>query len=129
MISGIFGEEGELIFEIELIAKNGEIIPVDAILDTGFTTGYLAIPTQDIEALGWDKIRSNIMLSTAQGMAYFDIYEGRIIMDEQEFTIPVHAGDNLPEILIGVLWLDVVRIVIDKLESFPKNSVSLPQRS
>ncbi|NER06122.1 MAG: aspartyl protease [Okeania sp. SIO3C4] len=116
MISGIFGEEGELIFEIELIAKNGEIIPVDAILDTGFTTGYLAIPTQDIEALGWDKIRSNIMLSTAQGMAYFDIYEGRIIMDEQEFTIPVHAGDNLPEILIGVLWLDVVRIVIDKVE-------------
>lgn len=27
MISGIFGDEGELIFEIELIAKNGEIIP------------------------------------------------------------------------------------------------------
>ncbi|NEP07558.1 MAG: aspartyl protease [Okeania sp. SIO2C2] len=114
MISGRFGEEGELIFEIELIAKNGEIIPVDTILDTGFTTGYLAIPTQDIEVLGWEKIRSNIMLSTAQGMAYFDIYEGRMIMDEQEFTIPVHAGDNLPEILIGVLWLDAVRIVIDK---------------
>ncbi len=114
MISGIFGEEGELIFEIELIATNGEIIPIDAILDTGFTTGYLAIPTQDIEALGWKKIRSDIMLSTAQGMAYFDIYEGRIIIDQQEFTIPVHAGDNLPEILIGGFWLDVVRIVIDK---------------
>lgn len=114
MISGIFGDEWELIFEIELIAKNGEIIPVDAILDTGFTTGYLAIPTQDIEALGWEKISQNIMLSTAQGMAYFDIYEGRMIIDQQEFTIPVHAGDNLPEILIGVLWLDAVRIVIDK---------------
>ena len=115
MISGIFGDEGELIFEIELIAKNGEIIPVDAILDTGFTTGYLAIPTQDIEALEWEKISSNIMLIRAQGMAYFDIYESRMIMDEQEFTIPVHAGDNLPEILIGVLWLDAVRIVIDKV--------------
>ncbi|NET43100.1 aspartyl protease [Okeania sp. SIO2B3] len=79
-------------------------------------SGAIANPTQDIEALGWEKIRSNIMLSTAQGMAYFDIYEGRMIMDEQEFTIPVHAGDNLPEILIGVLWLDVVRIVIDKVE-------------
>ena len=114
MISGIFGEEGELIFEIELIATNGEIIPIDAILDTGFTTGYLAIPTQDIEVLGWEKIRSDIMLSTAKGMAYFDIYEGRIIIDQQEFTIPVHAGDNLPDILIGGFWLDEVRIVIDK---------------
>ncbi|MEM1171033.1 MAG: aspartyl protease [Cyanobacteria bacterium P01_H01_bin.35] len=74
----------------------------------------MAIPTQDIEALGWEKISQNIMLSTAQGMAYFDIYEGRMIIDQQEFTIPVHAGDNLPEILIGVLWLDAVRIVIDK---------------
>ncbi len=66
MICGIFGDEGELIFKLELIAKNGEIIPVDAILDTGFTTGYLAIPIQDIEALGWDKIRSNIIRTYAE---------------------------------------------------------------
>ena len=43
MISGWFGENGELFFEIELIASNGEIFPVEVMLDTGFTAGYLAI--------------------------------------------------------------------------------------
>jgi predicted aspartyl protease len=58
MISGRFGEYGELFFEIELIASNGEILPVEVLLDTGFTTGYLAINFQDIDALGWPLIRS-----------------------------------------------------------------------
>lgn len=43
MISGKFGEIGELFFEIDLIAANGEVFSVDALLDTGFTTGWLAI--------------------------------------------------------------------------------------
>lgn len=51
MISGQFSEQGELIFEIELVAVNGEQIAVDVLLDTGFTTGFLAIHADDIEAL------------------------------------------------------------------------------
>ena len=49
MIEGRFGENGELFFEIELISINGESFVVDALLDTGFTTGWLAINTQDLE--------------------------------------------------------------------------------
>ena len=37
MISGEFGENGELFFEIELIADNGEFFPIEVLLDTGFT--------------------------------------------------------------------------------------------
>jgi len=51
MIEGRFGEVDELIFEIDLIAGNGEVIPVEVMLDTGFTAGYLAIDEQDIDAL------------------------------------------------------------------------------
>ncbi|HBE19163.1 MAG TPA: aspartyl protease [Cyanobacteria bacterium UBA11149] len=114
MISGKFGEYGELFFEIELIASNGEIFPVEAILDTGFTTGYLAINFQDIEALEWPLIRSKIRLGTARGEDFFDLYEGRVIIDSQEFIIPAHVGDELSEILIGSQWLDRMELVVNK---------------
>jgi len=50
MIFGEFNSKGELIFEISLIATDGDIIPVNALLDTGFT-GWLAIDNQDAESL------------------------------------------------------------------------------
>jgi predicted aspartyl protease len=52
MISGEFNQKGELIFEIGLIAADGDVIPVKSLLDTGFT-GWLAINTQDADSLEW----------------------------------------------------------------------------
>ncbi len=42
MIEGRFSDEDELFFEVELIANNGLELPVDALLDTGFS-GWLAM--------------------------------------------------------------------------------------
>ncbi|MEG4506314.1 aspartyl protease [Microcoleus sp. F6_B4] len=114
MISGWFGENGELFFEIELIASNGEIFPVEVMLDTGFTAGYLAINFQDMEALDWPLVQSKFTLATARGDALFDLYEGRVIIDGQEFIVPVHVGEDLPEILIGSQWLDRMQLVVNK---------------
>lgn len=114
MISGRFGEYGELFFDIELIASNGERFPVEVLLDTGFTTGYLAINAQDLESLEWPLIMPQVEMKTARGDDYFDIYEGRVIIDSQEFTVAVHVGDELPEILIGSQWLDRMQLVVNK---------------
>lgn len=114
MISGWFGDNGQLFFEIELIASNGEIFPVEVMLDTGFTTGFLAINSQDLDGLDWSLIVREIEMQTARGDALFDIYEGRIIIDGQELIVPVHVGDNLPEILIGSQWLDRMQLVVNK---------------
>jgi clan AA aspartic protease len=103
MIQGRFGERGEVFFEIELIAGNDVNLPVDALLDTGFTE-LLAINKQDLEGLDWNLIRKDTLL-TAQGEASFDIYLGKILLHEQEFEIPVFAGDNIQEILLGSEWL------------------------
>ncbi|MDF0555443.1 aspartyl protease [Kamptonema sp. UHCC 0994] len=84
MISGRFGENGELFFEIELIASNGDRLPVEVLLDTGFTAGFLAINFQDLEALEWPLIRSKIRLATARGEDFY-LYEGQVIVDGQEF--------------------------------------------
>jgi predicted aspartyl protease len=114
MISGQFSEQGELIFEIELVAVNGEQIAVDVLLDTGFTTGFLAIHADDLEALDWSVLAAEVEMQTARGIEYFDIYEGRTIVDGKEFIIPVHVGAELTEILLGRQWLRIMKLVIDE---------------
>ncbi|MEG5035258.1 aspartyl protease [Microcoleus sp. AT3-D2] len=111
MIEGTFGDEDELFFEIELIADNGLELPVDALLDTGFS-GWLAMDSQDLEGLDWTYVEKETM-RTAKGEFDFDIYAGKIRIDEQEFDIPVHVGAGVPEILIGRQWLKNRRLVVD----------------
>jgi predicted aspartyl protease len=111
MIEGRFGDEDELFFEVELIANNGLELPVDALLDTGFSA-WLAMDEQDLEGLDWIYIRRQEM-RTAKGEFDFDLYAGKVRIDEQEFDIPVHVGDGVPEILIGRQWLKNRRLVVD----------------
>ena len=114
MISGRFGENGELFFEIELIASNGEVFPVEVLLDTGFTTGFLAINSQDLDALDWSLIATQIEMQTARREGFFDIYEAWVIIDGQDFIVPVLVGEDIPEILIGSQWLDRMQLVVNK---------------
>ncbi|MFB2938950.1 aspartyl protease [Aerosakkonemataceae cyanobacterium BLCC-F154] len=113
MISGKFGEIGELIFEIDLIAADGERFTIDGLLDTGFTTGWLALHTQDVLSLGWVMIESERAMQIARGEAFFDVYEGRVVLDEQEYIIPVLAGDGIPESLLGLQWLKMLPLTVN----------------
>ena len=111
MIEGKFGDQDELFFEIELIADNGLELPVDALLDTGFS-GWLAMDSQDLEGLDWTYIKQEKM-RTAKGEFNFDLYVGKVRIDNQEFDIPVHVGDGVPEVLIGRQWLKNRRLIVD----------------
>ncbi len=112
MISGKFNSKGELVFEIDLIGADGDPIPVNVLLDTGFT-GWLAIDYQDAESLGWLLFSQQERMQTARGEARFDLYEGTVVLDGQEFTISVLAGDELEDNLLGVRWLQTKRLVAD----------------
>lgn len=114
MIVGRFGNNGELYFEIQLVAANGEDFSVEALLDTGFTDGWLAINTQDLEAVGWSLLTAQVEMRTAGGDAQLNIYEGKVIIDGTEVIIPVHVGDDIPDTLIGSLWLDIMQLVVNK---------------
>lgn len=103
MIQGQFGSQGELYFEIDLIAADGLPLTTDAMLDTGFT-GFLAINRQDLDSLAWSYLDREV-LRTAQGENTFDIYVGKIVLNEQEFEIPVYVGEELTEVLLGSQWL------------------------
>lgn len=111
---GSFGDNGELWFEIQLVAANGEVFSVEALFDTGFTVGWLAINTQDLEALEWLLIAAQIEMRTARGEGQFNLYEGRVIIDGTEFIIPVHVGESIPDTLIGSAWLDIMQLVVNK---------------
>jgi len=112
MIQGYFGSKGELYFEIDLIAADGSVVPVAALLDTGFTD-WLAMNIQDVESLGWSFVRKQEK-QTARGEAVFNLYEGSVFLDGQEFTIPVLGGKEITEVLIGLQWLETRRLVVDR---------------
>jgi predicted aspartyl protease len=114
MIDGRFGDNKELFFEIQLVTANNEIFFEEALFDTGFTDGWLAINKQDLEALDWALMVLQFEMQTARGSAKFDIYSGKIIIDGMEVSIPVHVGDNLPDTIIGSYWLDIMRLIADK---------------
>ncbi|MBD2438217.1 aspartyl protease [Nostoc sp. FACHB-110] len=111
MIQGWFGSYDELFFEIELIAEDGSDLPVEVILDTGFSD-WLVIDKQDVEAFDWEYLGERNML-LAQGEGIFDIYAGKVRIEGQEFDIPVYAGESVSEILFGRQWLKTRRLVVD----------------
>lgn len=111
MIQGTFGDEDELFFEIDLLSEQGLELPVDAMLDTGFS-GWLAIDKQDLEGFDWTYFCQQTM-TTARGDVDFELYIGKVRIDGQEFDIPVHAGDGLPEILIGRKWLKNKQLLVN----------------
>ncbi|NEQ15924.1 MAG: aspartyl protease, partial [Moorea sp. SIO3E2] len=111
---------GELFFEIGLMSADGEIFPVMALLDTGFT-GWLAIDNQDADSLGWINYNYTRDMQTARGEAQFNLYEGKVVIEEEEFTVEVLGGNELVNSLLGVLWLRTKRLVVD----FPMGVLTL----
>lgn len=70
MIQGTFGEKGQLFFEINLMTADGLHLPVEVMLDMGFTE-FLAINKQDLDGLGWSYIGDE-PLQTALGKAFLN---------------------------------------------------------
>lgn len=103
MIQGRFGENEQIYFDIDLFYASSLSFSVEAMLDTGFTE-FMAMNQQDLESLEWIFL-SQDKLMTAQGEATFNIYLGKVVIDNQEFEIPVFAGEEIQEILLGSQWL------------------------
>jgi predicted aspartyl protease len=111
MIQGTFDDVGHLFFEIELIPADGLNLPVDAMLDTGFT-GFLTINKQDLDALEWT-YRGDERMITARGEILFEKYLGKVLLDGQEYEIPAFAGDELTEVLLGSQWLKLLPLSVN----------------
>ena len=120
MIQGEFNNQGELFFEIGLVSADKDIIPVMALLDSGFTA-WLAIDNQDADSLGWQNYNYSRKMQTARGEISFNLYGGKIVIEDEEFAVEVLGGNELNNILLGVLWLQTKRLVVD----FPMGILTL----
>lgn len=63
--------------------------------------------------MGWLLIERNRAMRTAQGQDVFDLYEGTVSFDGVEYRIPVHVGEEIPDVLLGLQWLGMMRLVVD----------------
>ncbi len=115
MIQGRFGENGQIYFEIDLITGDGLSFSTEVMLDTGFTE-FLAISQQDLESLDWMFLNQE-KLRTAQGEATFDVYLGKVAIANQEFEVPIFAGDEIREILLGSQWLKTFTLIANYRET------------
>lgn len=112
MIDGRFNRKGELIFEIGLIAADEALIWLPAVLDTGFTN-WLLLNNEMALDLGWVQTRSQKRMQTAGGIRNFIIYQGIIFIDREELIIRALGADEISDILLGVKWLQIKRLVAD----------------
>jgi predicted aspartyl protease len=71
--------------------------------------------------LGWALLTAQVEMTTARGNARLDIHEGKVIIDGTEVIIPVHVGDDIPDTIMGSLWLDIMQLVVNK----PKGILTL----
>ena len=100
MIEGRFGDEDELFFEVELIANNGLELPVDALLDTGFS-GWLAMDNLGI--LDW-------RIEELKNWRIEELKQATWRMNPGACTL---VGAGVPSVLIGRQWLKNRRLVVD----------------
>jgi predicted aspartyl protease len=112
MIEGDFNNQGELFFEMGLIASDKSVMFVPTILDTGFTD-WLAMNIQDVESLGWTFIKTQKKY-TADGIIEFNLYVGTVFFDNQEFIVPVIGGNEFTHVLMGLQWLNHRRLIVDR---------------
>ena len=40
-------------------------------------------------------------------------YLGKVVLDEQEYELPVYAGDDIIEVLLGSLWLKILPLAVN----------------
>jgi predicted aspartyl protease len=73
----------------------------------------LLINNKDAQSLGWLPKMTSRRVRTAAGITLFNLYEGIVVLDDEEFTIPVLGGDKIKEILLGVRWLQFRRLIAD----------------
>lgn len=111
MINGRFGTRGQLFFEIDLITSEGLYLPVDAMLDTGFTE-FMAINKQDLNGLDWSYLGKE-PLQTAQGESVFERYSGKVLIDGHEYEISVEAEEEIREFLLGSQSLKILPLVVN----------------
>ena len=110
MFRGTVSPRFEPVVPIELVAENGEIHTVQAVLDTGFD-GELSLPESLISELGFP-LYDDFVSTMADGRkAKFLGYDGNIVWHGRRRSVLVLQNAGEPLLGMRLLWRN--RITID----------------
>lgn len=103
MIEGVVTADREAVVRLAVRGPAGQILEVEAVIDTGFD-GWLTLPPAVIAELGlpWRR-RGRAMLADGSE-SLFDIHEGMVDWDGRPRRVAVDAADMVP--LLGMMLLD-----------------------
>ena len=113
MIEGIVLELSLAIVPLELLRDNEETLPVDAVLDTGFT-GELTLAAAQIVELGLSSIGTRVAELANGESVTFDLYAARVLWHGAIRDVSVLHSET--QALIGMALLENSRLIIDVVD-------------
>ena len=123
MLTGTINDDLQAWLFIEMLATNGQPVPIEVVLDTGFN-GQLALPASAIRRLGLPQ-QSSRLADTATGeRVSLETYHGLVLWDGQIIAVEVIRADSEP--LLGMELLQGSRVTLDVHEGGPVTIDALP---
>ncbi len=89
---------------------NGELVRIDAKIDTGFTE-WLGLPTSHIEALGLEAVDTDVVMLANNQEQRVDVYLANVFWGLQHYSVRVHRLGTRP--LIGMSLLQGLVLTMD----------------
>ncbi len=115
---------GHALIEIDFLRHNGGIIPIEFVIDTGFTW-YVTLPPSDIAALGLP-YKGEISVDLAdESSAKAGIYTDALLWHGQARRVPVLSVGDRP--LLGLALLNENKVNIDFTENGTVTITPRPQ--
>ena len=103
MIEGVVNAAFEAIVTLPVQGPAGQLLEVDAVMDTGFNR-FLTLPTSLVSELGLPFVTSGRVMLADGSEASFEVYEVTVLWDGQPRVVYTYASDSTP--LLGMLLLD-----------------------
>ena len=104
------------IVTVSVMGKDGALRRFQAIMDTGFT-GAVALPAPDVQRLGLSRLQPEEVRFANGESESCDVYQAKVIWDEREWSVGLHAIGVEP--LVGMALLDGSRVTMDVAEGGP----------
>ncbi|MGH8056589.1 MAG: hypothetical protein ACREOH_05055 [Candidatus Entotheonellia bacterium] len=110
MLRGAIDVMGQIQVPIELMATDGERLPLEALVDTGFT-GTIGIRDGLVHTLGWEA-DGFVEAALARGSVDLPVFIGEIIFDGQRQVVRAIVITS-DDIIVGLALLCDKRLLAD----------------
>ena len=109
MIRGRVSQLGQALVAIDVLDSNGQLQPVDAVLDTGFT-GYLTLPPDSVRSLGLPFAGYRTFELANGESVEFSNYHAMVSWHGRLSDVLVVESDSVPLVGMDLIWNSRVRM-------------------